>query len=121
MTIEEVEKYVFPYDGFYEVLLSSSGKTDNISPMGVLRKGGALYLRVYSETTTFQNLLVYPFCATLITHDAEMFYRSLMGEVKGDSKVYGLPMIGGKTAIFFRASLDSQDEPSVFRITPFEV
>jgi Uncharacterized conserved protein len=61
MTIEEVEKYVFPYDGFYEVLLSSSGKTDNISPMGVLRKGGALYLRVYSETTTFQNLLVYPF------------------------------------------------------------
>ncbi|QKQ99917.1 DUF447 family protein [Metallosphaera tengchongensis] len=112
-------KKVFPATGIYEVLVGTSGKSPNISPLG-LRYMDEFKFKVYRGSISLENLLQYPYCSIMITDRPELFYLGLRGLLHQDKLFYGLPIIISSEKIYCtiiaRCELVSLGDPYEFRV-----
>lgn len=114
----------FPTDGIYEVILGTNGVQKNLAPIGVIKEGDKLLIRLYKDTVTFRNLLTYPYCTINVVTDPLIFYRLLYddpGSLNIEEK-YGLPFISGFNVTFNKCDISSStsSEPLIFQLQPFD-
>ncbi|MEM0064225.1 MAG: DUF447 family protein [Metallosphaera sp.] len=107
---------VFPHKGIYEVLLGTSGISDNVSPIG-LRFFDDIRVRLYPGSMTLRNITLYPYCSIHISQDPTLFYLGLSGKLKGSSVSYGLPIVDAINCILIaKCSQISLGVPSEFSL-----
>ncbi len=110
---------VFPHPGIYEVLLGTTGVSDNISPVG-LRYFKEYRLRLYEGSITSRNISVHPYCSILITQDPTLFYEGLNGSLRPTSFMYGLPVIDVSCVFIAKCNLEALGNPSEYTLNFLE-
>jgi len=121
MNLNEILNYIFPFDGIYEVIVSTYGVKDNISPLGLIKNGSEFYFRVYSNTLTYSNLEKNAECCIHITNEPLYFYYTLFDKkfeykkIKNFLIIPDLPLLISKCEI-----IDKATEPRRVIVKPIE-
>ncbi|MEM0373725.1 MAG: DUF447 family protein [Sulfolobaceae archaeon] len=122
MNIAEIINYIFPYDGIYEVIVSTYGVSENISPLGLIRDSDKFYFRLYSDTLTYFNLEKNPECCIQVTNEPLYFYYTLFNKKINYEKIKGFLIIPNLTTIFSKCEIvDKNSEPRRILVRPSEV
>ncbi len=124
MDLANILNVIFPSDGIYEVILGTSGVQKNLSPIGIIKAKNRLYMKVYKETLTYQNLLSYPYCSLNITKDPIVFFNLLYSNFDSlrISEKLGLPIIDNLPVILGKCNISSSQfyNPVIFDIIPMD-
>ncbi|AAY79993.1 DUF447 domain-containing protein [Sulfolobus acidocaldarius] len=81
MADDNLLDFIFPHDGYYEVILGTNGVRLNLSPIGIIREGQELKSRIYEDTLTFQNVMKNNKCSINITLDPFQFYYGFTNNI----------------------------------------
>ncbi len=72
---------------FVETVVSTySGNIKNFAPIGVVKKGRNLYLKLFKITKTYRNISENKECVINVVSDVEIFYLALFKEKLGVNK-----------------------------------
>ncbi|BDC19325.1 DUF447 domain-containing protein [Acidianus sp. HS-5] len=121
MELQETIKNIFPEDGIYEVILGTKGETENISPIGIILDQGKLRVKLYKDTTTYQNILIYPYCSiNVIVDSPEIFYLTLFNKAVNYNLIHGLPVVSEN--VIFSSCKVTEDAPEyvILSLEPFD-
>lgn len=124
MDLANILNVIFPSDGIYEVILGTSGVQKNLAPIGIIKVKNRLYIKVYKETLTYQNLLHYPYCSLNITSDPIVFFNLLYSSINSlrISEKLSLPIIENLPVILSKCNISSSQfyNPVIFDIFPID-
>lgn len=100
-------------DGINEVIATTEGRGRvNAAPLGIIRDGQSLYVRLFSGTHTYENVLATGWFVANITHDAWLFAETALEDLSQDHFTYreGLPVLKEAEAWgLFRAEVFPMD------------
>jgi hypothetical protein len=88
-------------DGINEVIATTEDKGRiNAAPLGIIRDGDSLYVRLFSGTHTYDNVLANGWFVANITHDAWLFAETALEDLTPDyfMRRDGLPVLKGAEA-----------------------
>ena len=88
-------------DGINEVIATTEDKSRiNAAPLGIIRDGDSLYVRLFSGTHTYDNVLANGWFVANITHDAWLFAETALEDLTPDYFIRcdGLPVLKGAEA-----------------------
>jgi len=88
-------------DGINEVIATTEDKSRiNAAPLGIIRDGDSLYVRLFSGTHTYDNVLANGWFVANITHDAWLFAETALEDLTPDHFIRcdGLPVLKGAEA-----------------------
>lgn len=112
----------FPHDGIYETLVGTSGVRPVIKPLGIIVNNDSLSLRIYKNTLTFANLTKNNKCSIHITLNSRLFVYSLLEKLNFDlDSEYNIPVLKNLNIIFAECIKVTEDDPSIFRVSPLDL
>jgi hypothetical protein len=88
-------------DGINEVIATTEDKGRiNAAPVGIVKDGDSLYVRLFSGTHTYDNFLASGWFVANITHDAWLFAETALEDLAPDyfMRRDGLPVLKGAEA-----------------------
>jgi len=72
-------------DGINEVIATTEDKGRiNAAPVGIIKDGGSLFVRLFSGTYTYDNFLANGWFVANITHDAWLFAETALEDLAPD-------------------------------------
>jgi len=116
-------KDIFPEDGVYESIIGSTGVSNNLSPIGIIRDKNKIFAKIYINTLTYSNMLKIPYCSIHITDNPRIFYNSLFKNIRYTIK-NDLPIIDDESIyeiIFAKCLKLNNDNPSIFLLDPYSI
>jgi hypothetical protein len=91
----DIEEYGI-HEGISEIILTtiSPDEVPNAAPMGLHRKGGRLFARIYSSKT-LDNILSKPIAAANIVDDPVLFVQSALSDIESERFEFidGFPLL----------------------------
>jgi hypothetical protein len=84
------------FDGINEVIATTEANgVINAAPIGIIRDGESLNIRLFIGTHTYDNILANGWFVANVTHDPWLFARTALEDLAPDCFVYrdGLPII----------------------------
>ncbi|MQL54836.1 DUF447 domain-containing protein [Acidianus ambivalens] len=122
MELQEAIKNIFPSNGIYEVILGTKGIRDNISPIGVIVNENQLKVKLYKCTTTYQNILVYPYCSiNVVIDNPKIFYLALFNKSVKYNLIHGLPVVSDNVIFSNCKIIEDHTEYVILSLDPFDM
>lgn len=116
--VEDYINKVFPHNGVFEIILGTSGISENLSPIGIIRDGNNYFSKIFRNTLTYYNLKARNSCIINVTHDPMIFYKLLFDENSPDlgKKIYdGIPYLENAISILSNCEeAEVKEEFSIF-------
>jgi hypothetical protein len=112
------------HEGISEVIFTtlSPDGIPNAAPMGLHRKGGRLFARIYNSKT-LENIMNRPVVAASITDDPLLFVQSALSDVEPEKFEYveGFPVLkDAKGWILFECKCKKGENISVVELAPIK-
>jgi hypothetical protein len=110
------------YEGISEVILSTLSEdcVPNAAPIGLHRKDGRFFARIYNSTT-LKNILVNPGAAANIVDDPVLFVESALSEIGPENfeAINGFPVLKNSIGwVIFDCTCNKGENISVVELSP---